>query len=178
MARQWDLPGSTGVCAATGQALAPGASYWTAVTVEEGAFVRRDYAQAAWNDELREQAFWCWRGRMPDPDAPAGPRLASDEVILDFFHRLAESTAPEHRSFRYVLGLLLVRRKLLKLSDIVRKEGEEVLILKEKGSGTEHKVEAPTLTPAALEEVRNQIQQILDLGGEEAQGAADHHAAT
>ena len=114
------LPRSSGVCAASGRVLASGESYWTSITIENGSFVRREYADDAWNERLKEQAFSFWRAAVPLPDQPTRPRLADNEVILEFFKRLENREEQEELNFRYVLGLLLTRKKIFTLTDIVR----------------------------------------------------------
>ena len=172
MPETWKLPRPAGVCAATNRAIAPGDVYWTAVTVKDGLFVRREYAEDAWNDSLKESAFSSWRARVPAPDAPPEERLVDDEVILDFFRRLEGCEEESKINFRYVLGLLLVRKKIFKMQDIVRDGDREIMLLKEKGVDETHRVEAPALSPEAMMQVRDQVRQIMNMGEEEDDPAA------
>jgi hypothetical protein len=168
---QWNIPRPLGVCAATGKAFSPGEICWAAVVIQDGLFVRREYSDAAWNDALRKQAFSFWRVKVPDPEEPPVRRLVDDEVLLEFFRRLEGSAEPDQVNFRYVLGLLLVRRKVFKLADIEHSGDAEYLVLKEKGADALHRVLAPTLTPDAMNAVRQQVTQILNLEGEGGEAA-------
>ena len=163
MAETWNLPGTSGVCAASGKPFEPGQEFWTGVTIEEGMFVRREYTHDAWNDQLQKQAFSFWRSHMPHPDTPEPERLVDEDVLLEFFRKLEDQDDENKRNFRYVLGLLLVRKKLFKLVDMDTEDGVEVLILKEIGGDTEHRVTASPLDENALRAVQIQVKQILNI---------------
>ncbi len=63
---------------------------------------------------------------MPD-GTEARPKLAPSDVLLNLFVELA--AAPAEVEFRYVLGLLLLRRKLVKLDETRRDAQGEVMTL-------------------------------------------------
>lgn len=77
---------------------------------------RLDFARDAWDlggrpaEPLR--LFASWRCVYAAPDSKRKLRLGDDE-LLDLFNQLAESDQERQRSFRSVLALLLIRRKLL-----------------------------------------------------------------
>ena len=56
--------------------------------------------------------FASWRGTYQPGDTKK-KLLLSDEELLDLFEQLAASDQPRQRAFRYVLALLLVRRRVL-----------------------------------------------------------------
>lgn len=104
-------------CAATGRALAPGEEFFSVLappeTDPEGdAVERRDYSPEAWDGPPATAVGW-WRARVAD--ASTKPRLAPNEVMLDLFDRWADE--PHRVESRYVLTLLLIRRRVLRLSD-------------------------------------------------------------
>ena len=106
-----EVPPTTRTCHATGRAIAAGETFFSEAAWEDGALVRRDYAADAWpggNDEAI-----CWWKCTADGDEPTKPKLAPREALLNLFAELADQ--PAEAEFRYVLGLLLVRRKLLRV---------------------------------------------------------------
>ena len=58
-----------------------------------------------------------------------------DDLLLDCFERLQEDSDPARLSFRYVVALLLMRRKRLKFEEACTIEGQEILSLRCPGSG-------------------------------------------
>ncbi len=104
-----EISNCTRRCAASDRPLAPGEEYFSTLILETGAPVRRDFAADAWHGPPEGVVAW-WRSRM---DGGAKARLAPHEVLVNLFAALADQ--PGEIEFRYVLGLLLVRRKVLKL---------------------------------------------------------------
>jgi len=76
---------------------------------------RRDYCADAWSGPPAE-AFSFWSGRIPEPEVKRLPPIDTD-LLLDCFQRLAGQDDPDRVRFRYIVALLLVRRKKLRLID-------------------------------------------------------------
>jgi hypothetical protein len=74
--------------------------------------MRRDYAADAWPGPPEGAIAW-WRSRMPEADGR--PKLAPQDVLINLFVELADE--PQEACFRYVLGLLLLRRRMVKLEE-------------------------------------------------------------
>ncbi|MBX3377208.1 MAG: hypothetical protein KF678_09430 [Phycisphaeraceae bacterium] len=110
---------ATGVCAVTGQAIATGEEYIAALFESEDgtSLERRDYSLDAWRAGTRpgpaSRMFGAWKAVMPAPNE-SRRTLVDDESLMDLLEQLGEATEPARISFRYVLALLLLRRKVLK----------------------------------------------------------------
>ena len=113
-------------CAATGREFAPGEEFYSAL-VAEGAQLRRyDYAASAWQGPPPAAIGW-WKAAVPDR-ATARSRQAPNDVLLGFFEELADK--PDRQDMRYVLALLLVRRRVMRLDETERDgQGREMLVL-------------------------------------------------
>jgi hypothetical protein len=98
-------------CAATERALEPGDVCYSVLEIEGAAVIRKDYCGDAWNGPP-EAAFGWWKSRVPEPTAKK-IRLAPNDVLLELFEKLADQ--PEQQDLRYVLALLLVRRRVLRV---------------------------------------------------------------
>ena len=148
-------------CAVSDRRLDPGEAYYSAL-VPRGAEVERvDFAAAAWNGPPDGAIGW-WRSRL---DNPNGRRpLAPNEVLLALFERWSDE--PEQTVARYVLALLLLRRKVLRIEEGSPLEEEpqsnaaEVLRLYCPHDDTTHEVVIATPTP---EEARRVDEQLLGL---------------
>jgi hypothetical protein len=134
-------------CAVGGRALAPGESYYSALVMERGVAVRRDYAASAWSGPP-EGAFAWWQANVTGVDGGRG-KLAPQDVLLDLFATLAGE--PAEAEFRYVLGLLLLRRRLVKLDETRNDAEGETLVLDcpRRDERFELRVAAPTDEKAA-----------------------------
>jgi len=113
-------------CSATGRQLEPGETYYSALVNEDGSPERCDFAAEAWQGPPAEHIAW-WKSRIPD-DANTRPQLAPSDVLLNLFLELADQ--PDEAEFRYLLGLMLIRKKVVRLLESCRDEhADEVLTL-------------------------------------------------
>jgi len=113
-------------CAVTGQELQPGETFYSVLVEEKGRLRRYDYSEAGWSGPPAE-AIACWKSQIPDPRARR-PSWAPGDVMLEFFDELEDQ--PEREDMRYLLALLLVRRRVMRLEETERDaQGRETLVL-------------------------------------------------
>lgn len=142
---------STGICAASGRTLEPGtdcvASLCEPAEGESAdgtlGLVRQEYSIEAWESGARPQGlFSWWRTRVSEA---GGPRriLVDDDALLDLFDRLADGEDSRRSGFRWVLGLILVRKKLMRLEGSARTQQGDIFLLRRRGTD-------PALPPIEL----------------------------
>lgn len=160
MATEFDIQAPARRCAAIDRELKPGDRVFGVLTDEAGKFVRRDYAADAWTGPP-PGAIAYWAGRIPASDKPRKPTF-NDALLLDCFDHL-NGVADENRvNFRYVVALLLMRRKRLKFEDAKRSEtGAAVLVVRDAKTGTRYEVADPRLSEAEIEAVQTEVFQVL-----------------
>ena len=155
----------TGVCAATGRGLSPGepcmASLWESPG-QEG-FERRDYSIEAWEASGAPQGvFGYWRTVVPDPDSR--PRiLVDDAMLLDLFESLAGDTQRTRVVYRFVLCLILMRRRVLKYAGRkVEGESERWLVVS-RGAAEQGPIEVvnPRLADEDICDLNDRLGEIL-----------------
>lgn len=153
-------------CAATERELRPGEKIISALFDEGGRYVRKDYAVDAWSAPP-EGTIAFWMGRIPESDAKPKPTI-NDGLLMDFFDQLGESEDAEKIRFRYVLALLLMRRKRLKFEDLRRdaseKAGEparESMILRCSKSKRKYAVLDPRLSEDELAGAQDEVFRVL-----------------
>jgi hypothetical protein len=164
---------STGRCASTGRELPSGAAYVAClVEGDAGALERVDVSQEAWDAGYRPQrrTFGNWRATYR-PDAPARQALMSDDELLDLFEGLGEPTEAKQRSFRFVLALLLVRRRVMK---VVGSRDRSLVLLPKRASENqaEFVVPDPGMDDRAIADAIEQLSDVLAGDGEVPAGAA------
>jgi len=164
----FDLGRRSDCCAATGTPLKPGDAVVTALFERPGDEVldRRDYLEAAWTELPRpEGLFAFWRGVVPDPGAPKS-RLIDGASMMSIFEQLEGATEPRRIAFRYLLALVLVRRRLLTLVGSTPARGEDptLLLVRPKGVAPEEppiEVVDPLMDEATIADATEQLQSIL-----------------
>lgn len=165
----------TGVCAATGEPIRPGDRFIATLVEhaeEDQRLERMDFSLRAWQGGARPQRPLAlvghWKTVMPERDAPKR-LLIGDEALLDFFEQLAEATEPKRRALRFILALILIRKRLLRLEGskggtmLLRPKGVE-LPPERGGEGPPLlEVEDPGLDEHAIAEVTEELGAILNL---------------
>ncbi|MBP3532351.1 MAG: hypothetical protein J6K25_14440 [Thermoguttaceae bacterium] len=107
-----NAPKLSRVCSATGRPFEPGEKIFTFLFEENGEIQRRDLCAEAFAKTRRpENALAWWSSRLPS-GGEKKEKLAPNDALIDFFESLADR--PEEAALRYVLALLLTRRRVLR----------------------------------------------------------------
>jgi hypothetical protein len=164
MAQQWEVESSSGRCAATGRLFKEGEEFYTVLFEEGESFKRADYCTEAWNGPP-EGAYCHFKSRVPVRERRR-QLLVADELLLGFFQRLAAETEPVRVQFRFVLALILMRKRLLRYEGSASEDGSEVWQMVSPREQTSHRVVNPHLTDEQIESVSRQLGAILhgDMG--------------
>ena len=152
---------STGVCAATGRELAEGEEYYAVLFEEGDSFSRVDYTLEAWT-EPPPGAYCFFKTRIPmHREKQKQSLLIDDAMLINFFCRLAEETEPVRLQFRFVLALILMRKRLLRYEQTVHDAGQEYWQMRLTREKSLHRVLNPQLTDGEIEGVSQQLGAIL-----------------
>jgi hypothetical protein len=121
---------STRTCAGSGREIAAGEAYYTVLSKDGAQVKRQDYSAEAWQGPPEDAIGW-WKSVMPAREGSKKQKLAPSEVMLQLFAELEDS--PEQYDLRYVLTLLLIRRRLMRLEETVQDDeanpGAETMVL-------------------------------------------------
>jgi hypothetical protein len=167
---QWEIQPSTKRCAKTGVELAEGDVYYGVLFEEGEGFRREDYALSAW-DGPPDGAFCHFRTRVPVKEKKQ-QLLVDDEILLEFFIRLASEEQELKVHFRFVLALILMRKRLLKYGHTEHDEAREYWVMRlarQTASGSAekdsvHRVYNPNLDDGQIEAVSKELSAILHGG--------------
>jgi hypothetical protein len=157
---QREVATPTGVCAATGRELAEGDEYYAVLFEEGDSFRRADYALEAWTGPP-EGAYCFFRTRVPVRAPKKKSLLVDDDMLVNFFARLAEETEAVRLQFRFVLALILMRKRLLRYEQTVQDQGDEYWQMRLVRDASLHRVLNPRLTDEQIEGVSQQLGAIL-----------------
>lgn len=156
------------VCAATGRAFQPGDAQ-VVVLVErpgEEALTRVAYTAESWDDGARpaspDRVFGFWR-RVAGEDTRQPDPVMSPEELFDLFVQLDESDEPRQVSFRYLLTLLLMRKRRLVCEGVERGDPDR-LVVKARPGGEVYRVVDPSLDDATIAEASEELGRVLRVG--------------
>jgi hypothetical protein len=124
-------------------------------------FERLDVCLNCWNDFDKADLIGFWKTSMPLVEQKK--RLfVDDEVLCQLFERLADATEPAKLNFRFVLGLMLMRKRLI-VYETSRNEGpSEIWQVRFKGREEILDLLNPRLEEAQILDVSNQLGEILN----------------
>jgi len=155
----YQIQSSSRQCCMTGRTLQPGEVCHSVLLAEGPQLVRRDYSHEAWQGPP-PGAIGYWQGKVPRPEQDRKP-VIDDDVLMECFTRLEGQQEPSQVNFRYVVGLLLMRRKRLKFDDVTVEDGREVLRLKCVRTRQVHDVINPALSDDAIQSVQEEVFKVL-----------------
>ncbi len=123
------------ICAATGRELTPGSLCHSVLVEKNGELLRFDYSEEGWG-QPPEGTIAHWRCEAPE-SATASKKSLDPQELMRQFEQLSEEASPAHDKFRYVLALLLVQRRRLKLEGTKVIDDQEFLeVAGTRGEGT------------------------------------------
>jgi hypothetical protein len=125
-------------------------------------YERRDYAAEA-APELLEMEIARWRTTKRAPSQPS-PHAIDRAAIYEFFRRLSEPDSPHKLQFRFVLALLLWRKKVLSLERSEMSDSGEIWHFSSPRSGEVFEVTKPELDDEDVERLGNQLEALLSEG--------------
>lgn len=143
-----------------GRSWSAGETFHSAVFEQPAGFERRDWCEGCWPGAPGE-ALCHFRTRAAERTEKKR-LLVDDGVLLEFFTRLGEqSDDPIKRDFRFVLSLVLMRRRLLKYEGGERTGGEECWLLRRVGSNEVYRVVNPQLDESRIGLLTGELSAIL-----------------
>ena len=178
----WEVQRPEGTCAACGETLEPETEFFaalaqnlappseqSAVSDQQSAppppFMRQDFCTRCWENKHPE-VFSFWKTRMPAKKQKK-KLFVDDGLLVNFFERLAEEEDPKKINFRFVLGLLLMRKKILKYIGTTMDQGRELWTMRFVGQWAdaanqpEHPLLNPRLDDEQIQQVSEELTQIL-----------------
>jgi len=173
-ASPYEISRSQETCTASGRELEVGEEHVAALleTAGETMLSRVLYARDAWDDgvELPDGTtlFGFWRRRVPEPGETKKSPLVSDDEIFDLFEQLGEATEGKQIGFRYLLTLMLMRKKKLELEGMVAGDGDSPAVLKVRqkikgGGGALFEVIDPKMDDEAIGQAIEELGQVMQI---------------
>jgi hypothetical protein len=157
----WEIKKPLGTCAGSGKTIEPEQEYIATLIETPEGMQRKDYCVEYWN-ENKPEVYCYWKSVMPKPDQKK-KLFVDDSMLMSFFERLATETDEEKLNFRFVLALILMRKRLLKYDSSKNADGKEIWSLKVSGREQIDQVINPHLTEDKIEQLSGQLGQILQV---------------
>ncbi|NLX13960.1 MAG: hypothetical protein GXY44_09960 [Phycisphaerales bacterium] len=160
MSSEWEIVRSSGKCAVTQRDFVEGEAYYAVLMESPEGFERKDISLDAWSGPP-ENTFCYWRARVPMRDRKRSALAVDQTMLVHLFTRLEDEDNPHKQQFRFVLALLLMRKRRLKLTTTVQDGADEYWTLRLTDDQSEHRVVNPRLTHEEVDRLSAQLTAIL-----------------
>lgn len=144
-------------CHETDRELKPGESFYSDLVKQDGELLRRDICEEAWKGPDEASIGW-WRARIPANDS-GKVYWAPRDVLISYFETLQQNE--KHAPIAFVMALLLIRKRILKLVDSEEKDGQEQLEIHCSRDKKTWNVPVVDLTPQQVTEIQQELAQQL-----------------
>lgn len=161
MAQDWNMPRRGDHCRGCQRVFEPGDLYRALLFETEHGYEREELCLEC--PPRSDDFLASWRTRRPLPTGPQRVRLDLP-AVFSFFERLSDATEPEKIQFRFVLALLLWRKKALRLQDTGMTENGEIWLFLRPKSDDRYEVLRPALDDQRIEELSEQLETLLSSG--------------
>lgn len=162
--QEWTIQSRADQCALTGQPFRDGEYFYTLLFDEKTGFRREDLSESAWqqrNSSEGAQPFSFWRSKFEAPP-PVEPEPLGKQTAEDLLRRYMAETTPEHANARYLLAVMLERKRLLK--EIETRHGDDgslVRIYEHAKTGEVFVIPDPQLRLDQIAAVQAQVADLL-----------------
>ena len=110
--------------------------------------------------ENKPEVFSYWKTRIPLPNQKRSI-FVDDTVLINLFERLAEQQEQLKINFRFVLALILMRKKILKYEDSRQEGKKEIWEMRFVRETQIHEVINPNLKEEQIQQVSQELSTIL-----------------
>jgi len=164
----WSIKSRAHVCTITERHFEDGESFCTAIfpDPESSGYLRKDFSTDAWeqrgDDELAPFSFWQSIYRAPVKEEEIE---ITEESPEDLLRRLIEEDEEHTENVRYILAVMLERKKQLVEADNQPTATGIIRIYEHRKSGDVFIVKDPNIPLSEVESVQDEISIMLETGG-------------
>jgi len=166
MVEEWNIQSPSGECAYTGKSFAKDDPIYTILSTGPDGFRREDVCEAAWisagGEQIRDKAgvisFWKHAYEPPEPPPPEPLKKEDAEGLLRL---MIKTNSPEEREVRYILAVMLERKRIFKHRETTQSAGPNLLVYEHAKTGETFTIEDPHLRLDQLAEIQKRVASLL-----------------
>lgn len=169
LAESWHVRSRSHECATTQRRFEEGEAIVTALfpDPESSGYLRRDFCIEAWEAraEGEEKPFSFWRSTYQPPESATREdpmKQLSPEELLE---RLIEEDQEHTENTRYILAVMLERKKLLRETDSQPMPNGIMRVYEHRKSGEVYLVRDPNIPLEEVEQVQEEVFVLLENNG-------------
>ncbi len=174
MQQNWSIRSRAHTCAVTGRSFEDGESFHTTIFFdpEENGYVRRDICAEAWAQEVEQRKpVAAWKTIYSRVLAEAKPEITPKESAQALLQRFIEDGDPNTENARYILALMLERKRQLHQTAEKEIDGAKMLFYENRKTGEIFIVRDPELKLSEIADMQDEVATLLAFGGPAAAAA-------
>jgi hypothetical protein len=165
----WHVRSRSRECSATQRPFTDGETIVTALypDPESSGYIRRDISLDAWAalPEDAEKPFSFWKTTFSGPSGndttDAVEKLSPEEIL----HRLVEEDEDHTENTRYILAVMLERRKLLRETDHQLTPNGILRVYEHRKTGEVFLIRDPNIPLSEVESIQKEVFELLENNG-------------
>ena len=169
LAESWHVRSRSRQCVVTQRPFDDGETIVTALfpDPESSGYLRRDFSLDAWNnlpaDAEKPFSFWKSTFSAPSGTQTEDPveKLSPEEIL----QRLVQEDEDHTENTRYILAVMLERRKILRETDSQRTPNGILRVYEHRKTGEVFLIRDPDIPLAEVEAVQNEVIVLLENNG-------------
>jgi hypothetical protein len=165
---EWNIQSRAHACEACARPFADKQPYHTLLLDEQEGLRRSDICEPCWEnqsaDAARNRAGFIshWQGIFEVPPPVVDP--IQKETAETLLRKLIEQNDPRYAPAAYILAVMLERKRLLKVKEQIRRDGQRVFVYEHPKTGDIFTIADPALHLNQLEQVQHDVAHLLEHG--------------
>ncbi len=167
MAQDWEIKARSHACSQTGKKFEEGDVFYTLLFKEKSEFRREDLCEDAFAAFPKEPApFSFWKSKY-EPPTPLPPETLPKESAESLLRNLMDQDDPKTINARYILALMLERKRTFKPIESKETEDGPLLIYEHAKTGEIFLILDPQLKLSEVESIQMEVSLLLNPPAEE-----------
>ncbi|MEI7731393.1 MAG: hypothetical protein WCO56_17600 [Verrucomicrobiota bacterium] len=165
----WHIQSRAHACQACGRHFADKQPYHTLLSDHKSELLRQDICVDCWaaqhshGSQDRKGFVSHWQGVYETPPA-APPDAIQKETAETLLRKLVELNDPKYTPSTFVLAVMLERKRLLKVKEQLKRDGQRIIIYEHAKNGDLFTIADPNLQLNHIEQVQHDVAQLLEHG--------------
>lgn len=166
---EWNIQSRAHGCQACQTHFVDKQPYHTLLFDEKGELKRLDICDSCWQSQYsqggseRKGFISYWQGVYHAPP-PAPPEAIQKESAETLLRKLIELNDPQYSAATYILAVMLERKRLLKVKDQVKRDGQRIFVYEHPKTGDVFTIPDPNLQLNQLQQVQHDVAHLLEHG--------------
>ncbi|MCA8981795.1 MAG: hypothetical protein KDC14_17330, partial [Planctomycetes bacterium] len=158
---QWKIRRRQGECSACEHVFTDGERHASLLRVDGDDLQRGDLCDACWAEHETggDDLIWWFTHHQENKKRTLALDLATMERL---FMELADRDTEQLKEVRYLLCLLLMRKRRLKLERVKRAKGAELLVMRRPRRKEQLEVQVFDFRAERMDELRSRLQEVLE----------------